>query len=484
MIKSKPKVFISYSWSSEQFKETVRIWADRLLKNGIGVVLDQYDLKPGDDMYAFMEQMVLDSSVTHVMIVCDKKYSSKANARNSGVGTESQIISSELYKKVKQNKFIPIFVEFDESGEPCIPVYLNSRLGIDFSSIEMVNRNWDELIRLLYNKPKLEKPALGEPPEHISDESNSTLNLGVLKSRYVTLEQSIISESGQISFHRTKFLESCIETSDELRVRESPDTSSLGRRILTDCNRLKNVRNLIVDWLLLETSGEVTNDFVEDLINFLEKLIEQKEAPSILDSWQPHWFEAHVIFLYETFLYIVATLLKTRRYRLLHEIFFNDYLLPEIKRTSSDSFTKFTSFYGSTEFLGKEISPPGKKFTSPIAEMVHRQADRTDINFNSLIEAEMLIYLMSLIVSGAGWWYPGTVHYAKFNSIPNFFLKAEHRKGFEKLSIVTGVNDSTTLKNRVAEVMERQQFPYSFVHNHGFGLEYILNIDKLNSKQH
>lgn len=128
VIKLNPKVFISYSWSSERFKDTVRSWADQLLADGIDVVLDQYDLRPGHDMFAFMERMVLDSSVTHVMIICDKEYSNKANSRNSGVGVESQIISSGLYEKVKQSKFIPIFFEFDKGGDPCIPAYLKSEL--------------------------------------------------------------------------------------------------------------------------------------------------------------------------------------------------------------------------------------------------------------------------------------------------------------------------------------------------------------------
>lgn len=481
--KLNPKVFISYSWSSERFKNTVRSWADQLLAHGIDVVLDQYDLRPGDDMYAFMERMVLDSSVTNVLIICDKEYSNKANSRDSGVGTESQIISSELYKKVKQSKFIPIFFEFDESDSPYRPVYLKPRFGIDFSSIEMVNRNWDQLIRVLYEKPKFEKPPLGETPEHISSESISTLNLGSLKSRYSALEHSISTESKRTSFYRTKFLESCVETSDRLRVREAPDMSTFGQKLLTDCNQLKNVRNIIVDWLLLETKGEVTNEFIEDLIDFLENIIELKEASANLNVWEPSWSEAHVIFLYETFIYIVATLIKTRRYELLHEIFVNDYLLPEGNRMSNDSFTKFTSFFGSTEFLGTVISPLGKTFLSPMAEMVHRQADRTDINFKSLIEAETLIYLMSLIVSGAGWWYPGTVNYANHNVVSDFFLKAEHRKGFENLSVVTGVNDSTDLGNKVLNAVERQESQRSIFSPPGINSRYVFNLENLYAKQ-
>ena len=42
-----PKVFISYSWSDQQHQELVKHWADRLIADGIDVVLDIYDLKEG-----------------------------------------------------------------------------------------------------------------------------------------------------------------------------------------------------------------------------------------------------------------------------------------------------------------------------------------------------------------------------------------------------------------------------------------------------
>src|ERR1700753_3456486 len=90
---SSPKVFISYSWASPTHRESVRKWADRLIEDGIEVIIDIYDLKEGHDKYAFMEKMVTDSAVTHVLVVCDSTYSEKADARKAGVGTESQIIS-------------------------------------------------------------------------------------------------------------------------------------------------------------------------------------------------------------------------------------------------------------------------------------------------------------------------------------------------------------------------------------------------------
>ena len=63
-----PKVFISYSWTTPEYREQVKNWADRMIDDGIEVIIDIYDLKGGGDKYAFMERMATDPTVTHVLV--------------------------------------------------------------------------------------------------------------------------------------------------------------------------------------------------------------------------------------------------------------------------------------------------------------------------------------------------------------------------------------------------------------------------------
>lgn len=90
---------------------------ERLMSHGIEVVLDKWYLKEGQDKYVFMEQCVSNSEIDRVLIICDKAYAEKANNREGGVGDETVIISTEIYGKVNQEKFIPIIVECDDEGK-------------------------------------------------------------------------------------------------------------------------------------------------------------------------------------------------------------------------------------------------------------------------------------------------------------------------------------------------------------------------------
>lgn len=86
MEKKEPKVFISYAWSEDDKEATFVInLGQRLMADGIEVVLDKWDLKEGQDKYEFMERCVNDPEITRVLIICDKNYMNKANARKGGV---------------------------------------------------------------------------------------------------------------------------------------------------------------------------------------------------------------------------------------------------------------------------------------------------------------------------------------------------------------------------------------------------------------
>lgn len=473
-----PKVFISYSWSSQQHQELVKHWADRLINDGVDVILDIYDLNEGDDKYAFMEHMVTDALVTHVLVICDSKYAEKANARKAGVGTESQIISSKVYEKVKQSKFIPIICEFGDDDEPILPTFIKSRIGINFSSPEDENKNWEQLLRLLYGKPQHIKPKRGKTPIFIT--SDTPTPTSEIFAKFNSLKQAVLQDKKRLSYYRRDFIESCISYADALRVRERPKVESMGKKVLEDANKLKAIRDHIVDWILLESESTDEEKFSEVLIEVLEKLRELKSRPLEITNWSDSWFEAHSIFVYESFLYIVAALLKTGAYKVLHEIFTSHYLIPISDKYGDSNFETFDAFYGYSETLQEVLAPKGQKLPSPTAELLKRHADREDFPFKDIRQAELLTLLMSLITPESNW-YPETLHYSPYiNSYP-FFIRATRHKYFNKLAVMTGISDVDELRNKVNKGYERSNVAnWHNFHPNGNFLAF-MNMDKLDT---
>ncbi len=150
-----PKVFISYSHDSSDHKSWVLDLATRLRSSGVDAVIDQWDLRPGDDLAHFMETQLM--AADRVLIVCTEKYVQKANAGVGGVGYEKMIVTAALLARIDSNKVIPLI---RQSGGATLPTFLKTKLYLDFSRPDQFEFSFDELVRTLHDAPLFEKPPI------------------------------------------------------------------------------------------------------------------------------------------------------------------------------------------------------------------------------------------------------------------------------------------------------------------------------------
>jgi hypothetical protein len=99
----------------------------------------------------------------HVLVICTPEYAKRANARRGGVGYEQQIISGHIMQGVPRKKFIPILKNGEfEPGPACgIPTHFAGIYALDMRTSYRLNKNFEQLLRVIYNKPKLRPPTLG-----------------------------------------------------------------------------------------------------------------------------------------------------------------------------------------------------------------------------------------------------------------------------------------------------------------------------------
>ena len=450
-------------------------------EGAVDVILDRYDLKEGDDKNAFMERMVTDESVTHVLVCSDKRYSEKADGRKGGVGAESLIISQKIYSLAKQSKFIPIFCEIDEQGEPFVPTFMAGRIGFDFSTPEKENENWESLIRALHGKPIHQKPQVGKLPAYIlSDERTPTSSSA---GKLATFKQAVLQGRKGLKGYRSDFISSCISFADSLRSRSTPQTNDVGAWIIAEYEKLLPLRNQIVDWVILESDGAVSEDFPDVLGEFLEQLLVLKSRPPELREWNPWYFEPHAIFAYETVIYIVASLLRTGAFDTLQALFSSHYLIPECEIYDLKKFTTFAALFCPYDSIGKALlAPNGQPYLDSVAELLKRHADHSDLPFKSLMESELLLLMASLVHTGDAW-HPRTVIYSGYNPSFPLFVRATQRKGFRKLAKILSIESSSELKEKVKANLETQRVQQFFNRDYRSGpsLWDAMNMDNLDT---
>lgn len=182
-----PKVFVSYSHDSPEHKRWVTDFSSNLVKNGIEVILDQWDLGLGDDVPKFMEKSV--SSSDRVLMICTEPYVRKADDGVGGVGYEAMVVTGELVQNIGTSKFIPVIRQ--KAAEKILPRSMSTRFYVDMSLDNQ--EQFEDLLRELHQAPAVEKPALGKNP---FAKSPSGKELPAVNPRPLHLEE--VADPGKI----------------------------------------------------------------------------------------------------------------------------------------------------------------------------------------------------------------------------------------------------------------------------------------------
>lgn len=175
--KQSKKVFISYSWDSDEHKLWVRSFATRLRKDGIDVILDRWHAVPGDQLPRFMEEAVRESDF--VLCICTPNYKERSDKRGGGVGYEGDVMTSEVFINRDHRKFIPVLRtgEWQYTG----PVWLQGKYYIDLRDDPYSEQNYQDLLATLHNRRE-EPPPIGSDPAPKSENDHDDLNKSIIYS--------------------------------------------------------------------------------------------------------------------------------------------------------------------------------------------------------------------------------------------------------------------------------------------------------------
>ena len=143
-----PSVFISYSWRDADHRTWVLAFAERLRQDGVNVRLDQWYMRPGDDIPSFMEVAVRESEF--VILVCTPEFKAAADNRTGGVGYESQVLTGEVFALAHWQKVIPILRQ--GSWAEAAPSYVLGRWYVDMRGEGVTEEGYSLVMRTLYGR--------------------------------------------------------------------------------------------------------------------------------------------------------------------------------------------------------------------------------------------------------------------------------------------------------------------------------------------
>lgn len=154
-------VFISYSWDSKEHEEWVLKLSTDLASKGIFVLLDKY-LEDGSMLPVFMDLGI--ERADKVLVIGTPRYRIKCYEPSSGVAFEECIIRASICQNIGTKKFIACLRE--GTFKTAFPMYIGGNKGHDFTKNESYEAELDSLCRLIYGKPLIMRPDLGDIPDY------------------------------------------------------------------------------------------------------------------------------------------------------------------------------------------------------------------------------------------------------------------------------------------------------------------------------
>ncbi len=477
------KVFISYSWTNEEHVEWVVQLAERLRGDGIDVVLDQWDLKEGHDTYVFMEQMVTDPSVTKVLAVCDAAYAKKADARKGGVGTESQIISKDIYEKVDQEKFIPLVRERDESGKVCVPVLFRSRKYIDFTEDEAFEDSYEHLIRNLYSRPARMKPPLGQAPAHLFVEpATQVKTAGKLQRLRDAAEKGRPHTQAMMK----DYLDCLGDAFGDFRIDYDPKGEQpFDETVIGSINAFTPYRDNFIDFIEVVAAYIDRDEAYETLHEFFDRVLSYQFRPDQLGSSYPISYDNYRFIVYELFLYLLATLVRSNKAAAAATFIEGKYHYAESFGGTSlrtEGISAFEEPIESLDRMRNDRLHRGLQW-SVTADILKGRATHRKVSFLDLYQIDVLLFMRKFFPNpeGAAKWYPRCIAYGgRLGTLP-LFAKAESERGIKPLKYLLRITSLTDLVQRINAMFSNQQFQQAVQTERYFhaGIDRLLNIEGL-----
>jgi len=472
------KTFASYSWTTPEYKEWVRALVDRLRGDGVDVILDVYRLKEGHDKYVFMEQMVTNPEVSKVLVISNQQYAEKADARQGGVGTESLIISREIYEKVDQQKFIPVVTELDEEGKPYLPIFMKGRIYIDLSSEQKLHENYEQLLRAIFDKPIYQEPVLGKPPSFLTEEGRVSTRTGF---KLQMIKEAVLKDKPTVKGLVTDYLRSFAQAvQEDFRFRPDDYIVPFGDKIKVSIHRFLPYRDEFIDFILFASLYIDDETVFRSIFKFFEQLLPLKELPPLTSGFD-HIADNFRFILREMFLYMIAALIKNEKFEIVDLFLRHEYFNSLSKKNDYDerhvSFTTFSTDAGSIE-VDRGLS------SNQTGILLRERAYNREVEFTDLIQADLVLFLRSILhrKSQFDWlWFPKTLYGAPYNAVFPLFIRAESQVGFDNLKKILGVSSKEDIEEKLNTAVELDAF--RFANFRPSSIKALMNLDKLNSRQ-
>ena len=411
-----PKVSLLHFHPTGQPSEWIKKLASQLIAAGIDVQLDAWELKLGQDVYAYKEKAINNPFYKHVLLVFDEAYYNRVQAGTAEKQLETQLTRMEIYQDVKQTRIIPI-VHLKQEHKNLLPLSIRSRHFLDFSNYENAQLHLLHTIYQVSSKPDLGNTPVNLEPFYFS----AAPYLDIIQQ-----QPTRINQQGRLFFE---------------------DFLAKMRQVSGNYEYLKTAWKEFLEYVSIKDLEPSFN--AGSLIECLEELGKMKQEEEREENFS--------LVVHELFLMAIAIGFKARNFSFLGNLLQGNYIGVQAENSS---FVVF-NVWSATALSQWKIERAGA-----ITEQLQQQMT-PHFSIEQLVEADLLCHYIALMKQQT--WIPFFAPYIKATTYPISWLKKlSIKKFFHKTKQLYGVEQEKDFEksmNRAYLHFSQLEFwPYTAVY--------------------
>ena len=387
-------------------------------------------------------------------------------------------MSDEIYSKAEQTKFLPVVFEKGNDGMIYKPHFLKSRIHIDMSSDDCYEMGYEQLLRDIFDKPLIKKPALGTMPAFL--ETDEPILLSTAKEqRFLKVKNE---ESSSFKDWVERYLEKLIASLGQFKISfRGGNAKDLVDLIEKSIDSMQVVTNDFINFLETvsaneECKGEQFVDFFENLLQYYE---DNNIALPTSDSVSYLVNDNYRFFNYELFLSFASIMLKHQRFDIIRDVVSTDFCILSNRmgrEVMPLNYVEFQKYNYTLDRFKKNLT--NSNLISEAATLLKSKIEGK--LFEEMVEADILLYYLSLVYVKTeevyDTWYPElSIYNSSFTILP----KLVSSRYFEKAKVLFGVDDKesfVTLAKGLKDNLQRDGYHHIPSVLQGLGVDKVCSL--------
>ena len=387
-------------------------------------------------------------------------------------------MSDEIYSKAEQTKFLPVVFEKGNDGMIYKPHFLKSRIHIDMSSDDCYEMGYEQLLRDIFDKPLIKKPALGTMPAFLETEEPILLSTAK-EQRFLKVKNE---ESSSFKDWVERYLEKLIASLGQFKISfRGGNAKDLVDLIEKSIDSMQVVTNDFINFLETvsaneECKGEQFVDFFENLLQYYE---DNNIALPTSDSVSYLVNDNYRFFNYELFLSFASIMLKHQRFDIIRDVVSADFCILSNRmgrEVMPLNYVEFQKYNYTLDRFKKNLT--NSNLISEAATLLKSKMEGK--LFEKMVEADILLYYLSLVYVKTeevyDTWYPElSIYNSSFTILP----KLVSSRYFEKAKVLFGVDDKesfVTLAKGLKDNLQRDGYHHIPSVLQGLGVDKVCSL--------